>query len=176
MKKTAALLTVPALCALLILSNLNLSSCTKSNPVTVHDTTVVTVRDTTIVKDTITKTIGPSILSMLTGKQWEFDSAYTNYTGPGTGTLIYARGGSSNLQDLDNYYTTYTSDGYLWQVENGTYYSSTWSFINSDSTTYKVVSTVYGTAYGRITQLTDSTYTVYDSIAHALDIEKVTPP
>jgi hypothetical protein len=173
MKKIIALSTVPAIFALLAITNLNLSSCTKSNPVTIRDTTFVTVHDTTIVKDTITK--APSILSMFTGKQWELDSVYTNYTGPGTGTLVYARGSSSNISNFDNYYATWTIDGYLWQVENGTYYSSTWGFINSDSTTYKVVSTVYGTDYGRITKLDASHLTVYDSIANALDVEILTP-
>jgi hypothetical protein len=66
MKKIIALSTVPAIFALLAITNLNLSSCTKSNPVTIRDTTFVTVHDTTIVKDTITK--APSILSMFTAE------------------------------------------------------------------------------------------------------------
>jgi hypothetical protein len=173
MRKIITLSAAPAIFALLVIANLNLSSCTKSNPVTIHDTTVVTVHDTTIVQDTITK--APSILSMFTGKQWELDTVYLNYTGPGTGTLVYTRGSSSNTENLDNYYATWTIDGYLWQVENGTYYSSTWSFINSDSSTYKVVSTVYGIDYGRITKLDASHLTVYDSIAKALDIEILAP-
>jgi hypothetical protein len=173
MKKPIALLAVPALYALLILSNLNLSSCTKSNPVTVRDTTYITVNDTTILKDTITT--GPSILSMLTGKQWEIDTVYWNYTGPGTGSLEYARGGTGNAEDLDDYYSTFTVDGYFWALENSTYLSGQWNFTNNDSSTYVVNLSGIGADYGRIIKLTDSTFTVYDSTAHALDIEQVTP-
>ncbi len=174
MKKPIALLAVPALYALLILSNLNLSSCTKSNPVTVRDTTYITVNDTTIIKDTITT--GPSILSMLTGKQWELDTVYWNYTGPGTGSLIYARGGTGNAEDFDSWYNTFTIDGFFWAVENSTYLSGQWNFINSESNTYVNNLSGYGADYARILKLTDSTMTVYDSTGTALDIEKVTPP
>jgi hypothetical protein len=175
MKKHIQLLTLPAVFFFLLFANVNLSSCTKTdtNTITVRDTTVLTLHDTTVVKDTVTP--APSTLSLLTGKKWEIDSVYINYTGPGTGTLAYARGSSTNLENLDNYYATWTSDGYLWQLENSTYYSSTWSFINSDSTTYKIVSTVYGTDYGRILKLGAGNLTVYDSIAKALDVDIVTP-
>jgi hypothetical protein len=174
MKKPIALLTVPVICTLLILSNLNLSSCTKSNPVTIRDTTYTTVYDTTIVKDTIRT--GPSILSMLTGKQWEIDTVYWNYTGPGTGSLEYARGGATNVEDLDNWYSTYTVDGFFWAYENGTYLSGQWNFTNSDSSAFQVSLSGLGTSHVSIISLTDSTFTAFDSTGHALDIEKVTPP
>ena len=176
MRRIITISTVPVIFAILLIANLNLSSCTKSNPVTVYDTTVVTVHDTTIVKDTITQTAGSSILSMLTGKQWEIDTVYWNYTGPGTGSLEYARGGTGNAEDLDNYYSTYTVDGFFWAMENSTYISGQWNFTNNDSSTILVNLSGIGADYSRIIKLTDSTYTVYDSTNSALDIEKITPP
>jgi hypothetical protein len=103
------------------MANFHLSSCTKTdtNTVTVRDTTFITVNDTTVVKDTVTA--APSTLSLLTGKQWEIDSVYINYTGTGTGILAYARGAAGNLENLDDYFATFTIDGYLWQQENSTY-------------------------------------------------------
>lgn len=61
---------------LLFLSCANLISCTKTNTrtVTVVDTTTVTVHDT------IVKAQPPSIMSFLTGKQWQYDTVLTNYT------------------------------------------------------------------------------------------------
>jgi hypothetical protein len=171
MKKSTPLLTVVALCMFLALANVHLTSCTKTDTVT--DTTVLTIHDTTIVKDTVRP--GPSTLSLLTGKQWEVDSVFDNYTGPGTGTLVYVRGGSGNLINLDSYFTTFTIDGDLWQVEGGTYFLSKWNFVNTDSALYKVVSPVYGTDYGRILNLSADTLNVYDSTAHARDVEILAP-
>jgi hypothetical protein len=175
MKKQIQILTVPGIFILLLLANFHLSSCTKTatNTVTVRDTTFITVNDTTVVKDTVTT--APSTLSLLTGKQWEIDSVYINSTGPGTGTLVYARGAAGNLENLDDYFATFTIDGYIWQQENSTFYSSTWSFIYSDSTTYKIVSPVYGIDYGRIIKLDAKHLTIYDSIAKALDVDILTP-
>ena len=174
MKKIITIATVPAIFALLVVANLNLTSCKKSNPVIVYDTTVVTVHDTTVVKDTITK--GPSILSMFTGKQWELDTVYSNWTGPGTGSLEYAKGGATNVEDLDNYYSTYTIDGFFWALENTTYYSGTWNFTNSDSSAFEVTLSGVGTSHLRLISLTDSTFTAYDSTGQVIDIEKITPP
>ena len=180
MKKIVTIATVQAIFVLLVAANLNLTSCTKSNPVTIRDTTYTTVYDTTIVKDTTiikdTITPGPSILSMFTDKQWEFDSAYTNYTGPGTGTLVYARGATNNVEDLDDIHATFTADGFYWALQGTSYSSGQWNFTNNDSSTYVVNTPTFGADYLRIIKLTDSTFAAYDSTGHALDIEKVTPP
>jgi hypothetical protein len=175
MKKQIQILTVPGIFILLLLANFHLSSCTKTatNTITVRDTTITTVNDTTVVKDTVTT--APSTLSLLTGKQWETDSVYINYTGPGTGILVYARGASGNLENLDNYFATWTIDGFLWQQQNTTHYSSTWSFTNSDSTTFKIVSPVYGIDYNRIIKLGASNLTLYDSTIKALDVDILVP-
>ncbi len=174
MKKIVTIATVEVIFALLAVANLNLISCTKSNPVTIRDTTYTTVYDTTIIKDTITP--GPSILSMLTGKQWEIDTAYLSYTRPGTGSLIYVRGASNNVEDLDDVFSSYTADGFYWALQ-GTFYSSgQWYFTNNDSSTYVVNTPTFGSDYVRIIKLTDSICWLYDSTGSALDIEKVTPP
>ena len=152
-----------------LIALVNLSSCTKSNTKTVTD------YDTVVVKDTITVTAAPSTMSLLTGKLWEIDSVYTGYTGPGTGTLIYARGSSGNLENLDGYYGTYTSNGVYWATENSAYLQWQYSFVNSDSTVIKNVSTTYGTDYGRILKLTSNSFTIYDSTNSALDIEILAP-
>ncbi len=153
----------------------NLSSCTKTNTkiVTVQDTTILTVRDTTVIKDTVTP--DPSILSLITGKQWEYDSVFTNYTGPGTGTLAYVRDGSGNIENLDNFYSTYTAEGNLWFVENGVYYLSQWNFSSNDSSTFTIVSSTFGTDYCRIVNLSAAKFTIYDSTNKVLDIEIIAP-
>ena len=151
----------------LLFTTLNLSSCTKTN------TNTVTVHDTTVVTDTVIP--APTILSLLTGKQWELDTVYWSYTGPGTGTLVYTRGGSNNVEDLDAYYTTYTAQGDFWCVENGTYYTAQWIFLNSDSASYKEVSPGFGTVYARILALGATNLKVYDSTNSALDIEILAP-
>jgi hypothetical protein len=58
------------------------SSCTKTNAVI--------------------KTRTPSLMELLIGKQWIYDSAYTNYTGPNTGTVVYARRSSNNTYMRDD--------------------------------------------------------------------------
>jgi hypothetical protein len=174
MRKIITIATVPAIFTLLVVANLNLISCTKSNPVTIRDTTYTTVYDTTIVKDTITT--GPSILSMLTGKQWELDTAYLDYTSPGTGSLVYVRGATNNVEDLDNVHDTYTADGFYWALQGSFYSSGQWHFTNNDSSTYVVNTPTFGADYVRIIKLTDSTCWLYDSTGSALDIEKITPP
>jgi hypothetical protein len=181
MKAIKPLITIFVISTLPLLIDLNLSSCTKTDTrtVTVQDTTYLTARDTTVVNDTLRSadTVGsaPSILSLLTGKQWEFDSVYVNSTGPGTGTLAYVRGGSSNAVDLDNEFYTWTSNGDFWFYQNSTYYLSQWSFWNGDSSNYKIVSTVLPTDYGRIIKLSATGLTIYDSTLKTLDIQIPTP-
>jgi hypothetical protein len=158
-------------CGLMILVFIatNLSSCTKTN------TKTVTNYDTVIVKDTITVTAAPSTLSLLTGKQWEFDSVYFYSTGPGSGTLVYARGASNNTDNLDNYFGNYTIEGQYWQAANSTLYLSNYSFTNSDSNRLKIVSTSYGTDYYNIISLSANKYVIYDSLSNVLDIEVPAP-
>ena len=174
MKNLRSFLAVILVSGTALLIAANLSSCTKSNTKTVTDYDTVTIKDT--VNDTVKVATAPSILSMLTGKQWEFDSVYDNYTGPGTGTVVYARGGASNAVNLDNYFGTFTIEGQYWQVANTTTYAiSTWNFTSSDSNLLKIVSTTYGTDYFRIISLSANRFAVYDSVANALDIEIPAP-
>ncbi|HLI94273.1 MAG TPA: hypothetical protein VKU83_11705, partial [Puia sp.] len=147
----------------LLFADFHLSSCTKTNTKTVYDTTVVTVKDTIIVAPT------PSKLSLLVGRDWEMDSAYSNYTGPGTGTLVYARGGTSNSQNLDNYSYTWANNGIEWALENGTYYQFPWTIVNGDSTLLKM--TVGANLdYARILYVSSTRADIYDSTASYLDV------
>src|SRR5579872_4143498 len=85
-----------------------LSSCTKTVTKTV--TVTDTVTKTTI--DTVVKyAVNNSVLFLFTGKQWIVDSVFANYTGPATGTLVYARGGSSNTQNYDGNRLVFWPDG-----------------------------------------------------------------
>jgi hypothetical protein len=147
----------------LMLTLVNLISCTKTNTKTVT------------VYDTVTVEAPPSTLSLLTGKQWELDSVYSNYTGPGTGTLIYARGAAGNAEDLDNYYATYTIDGQFWQDVNGSFTLSNWSFTNNDSATIKIVSTSSPTDYYKVIGLSSTKYIIYDTIYNVYDVNIPAP-
>lgn len=146
----------------LLLTASYLSSCTKTNTRTVTKT------------DTVTVTAPPSRLSLLTGKEWELDTVYWSYTGPGTGSVVYIRGGANNSQNLDNFYSTFTANGDWWAVENGTYFLGKWNFTDSDST---MIKTVVGatTEYDRFLSLTATKYVLYDSAAQVLDVTIVAP-
>lgn len=143
------------------------SSCTKT------ETKTVTVIDT--VTKTITKTdtflitqhvITYPISNLLLGKQWIVDSLYHNYTGSNTGTLVYARGGSSNTQNLDDAIVVMWPDGGQLFFLNGVYYNYTYSFQNSDSTELLIHNP--NVDYARIVNLTETHLTVYDSTNSAL--------
>jgi hypothetical protein len=138
-------------------------SCSKETTtvrVTTHDT--VTANDT-------------SVLGLLTQKQWQLDSLYYNYTGPGTGTLEYARGGSSNIQNLDNLRDIYWPDGTTEYFDNsGTYSAGTWTIVDVDSTVLHLT-TPGGPIHAKILKLDKTHYTAFDSTNHALNIQIYKP-
>ncbi|HEV2354219.1 MAG TPA: hypothetical protein VGR89_08250 [Puia sp.] len=146
MKKACFL---PALAIGLSFIAFGLTSCTK----TVHDTVQT----------------APSIESLLTGTDWEMDSTYNNYTGPGTGTLAYVRGGSGNTMNMDGYYYTWTKNGFIWRVQNGTYYQWRWNFKDGDSSLL-VTQTPWGTNYSRILTISSTRFTEYDSTGGFYDV------
>jgi hypothetical protein len=164
MRATYPIPVVIIVLAILFFADFNLSSCTKTktNTVTVYDTTVV------VVKDTITVAPKPSVLSLLTGTYWETDSALGNYTGPGTGVLVYARGASNNTLNVSNYYYTWATNGIEWAVENGTYYQFQWSIVNGDSSLLKM-STSSFTDYARILSASSTKVIIYDSSSSYLN-------
>jgi hypothetical protein len=117
-----------------------------------------------------------SVLSLLTEKEWKTDSLYYNYTTPGTGTLEYARGGSSNILNYDNSRAAFWIDGNADIFENnGTYEAWSWSLNAVDSTAFTLV-TPGGTVHARILRLDATHLTYYDAVNHALDVLTSTPP
>jgi len=138
----------------------SLPSCSK-------DTVTVIKNDTLLIKDN-------STLTLFTEKQWIFDTVYFNYTGAGTGNLVYARGGNSNTVNLDNargvFWKDGTEDDFTY---NGVYLPLHWSFVNGDSS--EIYSPPYPTYlpngdYARILKLDATHLTFYDSTNSALDI------
>jgi hypothetical protein len=135
-------------------------------------------KDTQVTKtitDTVTVTPTPSILSLLTGKQWIFDTLYSNYTGPGTGTVQYARGASGNIQDLDNAVGFSWPDGTdLYIDNNGNYVPGTWSIDDIDSTNL-IESSYGGTSRGKILKLDATHFNFFDSTHNLLNIQVYKP-
>ena len=111
-----------------------LPSCTKDTVTTVTktDTVTITVTDTlrTVFNDN-------STLGLLTRKQWIIDSAISNYSGPGTGTLLYARGAANNTFNYDLVRSIFWVGGNEdFFNTTGAYYSYSWQLTNSDSTAF----------------------------------------
>jgi len=123
-------------------------------------------------KDTpVTTTVTPpSVMSLITGKQWQTDTLYYNYTGPGTGTLEYARGGSSNILNYDSDLANFWPDG----TENvldgsGNYAQWTWS-MNSDSTIITLVLPGPTTIHATVEKLDATHFNYYDATNQALEV------
>jgi len=148
-----------------------LPSCTKETIKTVVEKDTVTIHDTlrTVFNDT-------STLGLLTRKQWILDTVYNNYTGPGTGTLVYARGKSNNTYNFDLVRTIYwlggNEDGFN---SAGVYYPRTWHFQGTDSTTYTTYSPSTGEYTIKILRLDATHLTVHDVTNNALDIQIYKP-
>jgi len=152
-----------------------LPSCTKetikTETVIVKDTITIHITDTlrTVFNDT-------STLGLLTRKQWILDTVYNNYIGPGTGTLVYARGGNNNFFNYDKVRTIFWLGGNLDGFNsNGDYYPYTWHFEGTDSTTFMSSSTSFGDFHGKILKLDATHVTWYDMTNHALDIQILKP-
>lgn len=139
------------------------SSCSKTvtKTVTVTDTVTKTVTDT-VVKYAINN----STLFLFTEKQWIVDSVFANYTGPNTGSLVYARGGGSNTQDYSTNRLVFWPDGTEDFFVGATYGSFPWSFKSPDSTLLLIINTA--SDYARIKALSTNHLTLYDSTNNAL--------
>jgi hypothetical protein len=138
------------------------------------ETTTVTITHNDTTTDTLITT-DTSVLGLLTQKQWELDTLYYNYTGPGTGTLEYARGGSSNLINEDNLRDIYWPDGSTDYFDNsGTYSTGTWTIVDVDSTVLHIT-TPGGPIHAKILKLDKTHYTSFDSTNHALNIQIYKP-
>jgi hypothetical protein len=127
-----------------------------------------TVTKTVVVNDTVN--ITPSIMSLFTQKQWQNDTLYYNYTGVGTGTLEYARGGSSNILNEDDSRVEFWIDGNADAFDGaGNYVSWSWSFNSNDSTNLILITTG-GVTHTKILKLDATHLTYYDSTNLALDV------
>jgi hypothetical protein len=110
----------------------------------------------------------PSAMSLIIGKQWQTDTLYYNYTGPGTGTLEYARGGSSNILNYDDDIAAFWPDGNEDILDNGSYEVWTWS-LNTDGTVITIVTTG-GTVIATIEKLDATHFNYYDATNHTLEV------
>lgn len=152
-----------------------LPSCTKETIKTEikTDTVTVTIRTTDTLRTVFTDN---STLGLITRKQWILDTVLNNYTGPGTGTLVYARGSGSNTYNFDQvrtiYWTGGNQDGYN---SIGAYYPYTWKFNGSDSTAFVSSSTTFGAFHAKILKLDATHLTVFDSTNNALDVQIYKP-
>jgi len=143
------------------------ASCTKDTT-TIRVTTIDTLTDTLNVSDN-------SQMGLLTQKQWVVDTLYYNFTGPGTGTLEYARGASHNLINEDNIRNAYWRDGTADYFDNSGNFQPniTWSFRSNDSTALLINSTIL--LHGKILRLDATHYNLFDSTSHVEDVEVYKP-
>jgi hypothetical protein len=148
MKKRPAYLTT---IIILIISQLIFWSCTK----------------------TVTNTVDNSVSARLLGKQWIVDSLFQNYSGSNPGTRVYARGGTNNVQNLDNSIVIMWPDGTQFFINNGSYLTYTFTFQNSDSTELLIHNP--NNDYARIVTLNANHLTVYDSTNSALSYYEYKP-
>jgi hypothetical protein len=152
---------------ILLVSQVTISSCSKTVTNTDTVTKIVTDTVTKIVTDTVTgHVITYPISNVLLGKQWIVDSLFENYNGSNPGTLVYVRGGSGNVQNLDNYIVILWPDDTQFFIVNGSNTTYTYSFQNSDST--ELLLNNPGIDYARIVNLTNTHLTIYDSTNSAL--------
>jgi hypothetical protein len=113
-------------------------------------------------------------LVLLTEKQWYFDSVYSNYTTPGTGQVTYARGSSSNIQNLDTAHFIYHSNGTEDLYKLG-HFQLSWSFTGPDSTVIYNPPGSYNSVaiYQRIVKLDTANMKLYDSTNSVLEVVSV---
>lgn len=114
-------------------------------------------------------------ISLFTGKQWLFDSVFINYTGPGTGMLIYARNGKENQIDLNDSRMVYWADGNedVFDFPGiGEYAKQPWRFVPNDNNLIYYPPTSFRSTkvYQRIINITRSRAVIFDSTSRALDI------
>lgn len=167
-----------AVATILFACQFSVSSCTKTETKTVTDTVTKTVTNTVTdtLRDTVLVTnhvITYPIANLLLGKQWIVDSLFHNYNGSGPGTLVYKRGGSGNLQNLDDAIVIMWPDGGQLFYYNGSYNNYTYSFQNADSTELLLHNP--NVDYARIIDLTSDRLTVYDSTNSALSYYEYKP-
>ena len=141
------LIPLAAIFLILFFSQTMVSSCSKT------DTVVKIVADS-------------SVAERLLGKQWIVDSLFNGYTATTKGTLVYSRGSSNNLQNLDNYIVIMWPDGTQFFANSGSYATYTYTFRSADSLNLLINNTKAD--YARIVTLDAKHLTIYDSTNSAL--------
>lgn len=128
-------------------------------------------------KETVSSTQKSSVMSLLTAKQWIFDSMYTNYTGTGTGILSFSRAGNIITVNVSNYRYAYWPQMYVDMFTPTGYLQQPWAFTSADSNVLYYVPTSFRSfpVYQRIIKLDNSHLTVYDSTSSQLDIFIIKP-
>jgi hypothetical protein len=163
LKKLLFTLTIVSILFVIQITN---SSCSKTNTVTntVTDTVVKTVHTT----DTVTKFIPYSntVANLFLSKQWIVDSLYQNYTASTPGNLVYARGGSGNTQNLDNFIVIMWPDGTQYFSNGSSFVNYSFTFRTADSLNLLINNT--SADYARIVKLTTNYMVIYDSTNSAL--------
>jgi hypothetical protein len=156
------LFSLVAIVLILFVSQVTITSCSKTNTKT--DTVTKTVTDT------VTKLISDNtVAGLLMGRQWIVDSLFNNYNPTITttkGTLVYSRGASNNIQNLDNYIVIFWPDGTQIFANSGSYATYTYSFRSADSLNLLINNT--SADYARIVELNSKHLTIYDSTNAAL--------
>jgi hypothetical protein len=145
-KKSAYLSAI----TILIVSQLTLLSCTKTND-----------------------SVDNSVSTRLMGKQWIVDSLFENYSASNAGNIVYKRGGNNNIQNLDNFIVIMWPDGTQFFANNGTYLTYAFTFQNTDSTELLLHNP--NIDYARIVTLTENRLTIYDSTNSALSYYEYKP-
>lgn len=116
-------------------------------------------------KSSSTPQVKPSTMSLFTGKEWIYTEVYHNFDGT-SGTLIYKRGGSSNVENWDAARVVYWPDGSTdeWNSTGG-YIQGAWQ-MNSDSTQIHYTNSIGVNSYTKILMLDQYNFVWYDSIGH----------
>lgn len=150
-----------------------LPSCTKETITTIIKTDTVTIIKTDTLRTVFNDT---SRIGLFTRKQWIIDTAISNYSGPGTGTLLYVRGSKNNIYNYDLVRSIFWAGGNEdFFSTDGAAYSYKWSLSGSDSTAL-VISNSNSTAYrAKIMKLDATHLVVFDSTNQTLDIQIFKP-
>lgn len=163
-------------CTLLLFSTIiisSLPSCTKETITTVTKTDTIIIKTTDTLRTVFTDC---STMGLLTRKQWIIDTAIGNYSGPGTGTLLYARGSYNNVFNYDLVRSVYWVGGNEDTFNSiGAYYPYTWKLTNADSTALLILNGNTVAYRAKILKLDAKHLTIFDSTNNTLDINIYKP-
>jgi hypothetical protein len=168
-------LLVLAICLLAIFLIPSCKKDTVTKTITVTDTVTNTDTVRTRIIDTVQLCAGNSTLALFTHKQWIPDTIYINYTGPGTGSIVYIRGSNSNIQNYhDGDRGIFWVNGYEDAFDANGYTQWTWSFNGTDTTSF-TGNDGFTTNHVKILKLTPTRLTVQDSTFQTYSADEAQP-